>query len=325
MIDNIDILNFIFHVVHHGKDEPMLLDSTPITGYESFFKNRILECIIGNKFQFNNDSELLKLVRKIDVDTDQFVPVSKLIAIEFHGKKDKRIKAGVIIVIRARIEGEVKYILIKYDHENVLTYVKNGNNAVLQEIENTFSKSRTALQKSAIIDISDEELTEVVVVDKTNRNHITNFFKEFLHVNRTYTKQGLTKKLRKAFINTVKQYKNELPRDFTSTTSERFYNVVQNNDSFVKDDFLKVIMGEYYKEEMEIAFRRQLKKEDIQGEEFPFDKDIPKPTQKKFITAEGVKIQYPQVAQDTVEINNTAEATIVTITTNKLIEDHASD
>src|SRR5688572_26266703 len=156
-IEDIKITDFIFHVVHHGEEDPGLLDETPIDKYEHFFKERIKEVLDGNKFYFNPESTFLTQIKKLDNDHSLFLEISKALARKFHEIQDDRIKPGVMILMKTAIGGIDHYILIKYDHEMVIYYKKTTlNTAILDEMSNTFSKNKSALQKSAIIKLDGE-------------------------------------------------------------------------------------------------------------------------------------------------------------------------
>jgi hypothetical protein len=60
------------------------------------------------------------------------------------------------------------FSLIKYDSEEVISYnlIKNDTRAVLQEITNSFTKSKNALQKSALIELT-KQGGNLVVIDAT--------------------------------------------------------------------------------------------------------------------------------------------------------------
>src|SRR5689334_18580822 len=94
---DINILDFIFHVVHHGSKEPFLIDETPVKGFEGFFIDRIREIMDGNSFGFEKESQFLNDIRVIDNNPKKFVEISKELARRFHNE-DGRIKAGVMIL-----------------------------------------------------------------------------------------------------------------------------------------------------------------------------------------------------------------------------------
>lgn len=317
---NIDIENFIFHVVHHGADEPILMEDTPITGFETFFKLRIAEILEGNRFNFLDGSSFLDSLRMIEDEPEQFLAISKHLAESFHSHQSGSIKPGVMILLKADIDGKKKYILIKYDHEEVITYRTVNRQAILEEISNTFSKSKQALQKSAVVDLGDN-VVSAVVIDKSDRSNVTNFFKGFLGIKRFYEKEKLTQKVNNCFLDTIKDHRASLPAEFTSQASLIFYDHVQRADAFRQDETVKELFGTYYTDEIGRTFNRKLRAADILGEEFEFDKRIKKPRKKKFRTQEGVVIQYDTIAEGTVEIKAEGDETKIIITTKKLIEE----
>lgn len=64
-IENLSIEKFIFHVVHHRSDEPILLEQTPIGGFEDFFLKRALETLRGNRFTFADGSLTRTLLKQV--------------------------------------------------------------------------------------------------------------------------------------------------------------------------------------------------------------------------------------------------------------------
>lgn len=316
----IQIHDFIFHVVHHGADDPILMEETPIVGFEYFFKERVKEVIQGNKFYFNPASEFLQEIQKIPGANATFLEVSKTLARKFHAIQDDRIKAGVMILMKVTYGVKMLYILIKYDHENVIYYTQTADNkAILSEISNTFSKTKEALQKSAIVHL--EEQPFVVVVDKSERNDITKFFKGYLGIKRSYTKEELTDKVRDCFLATVRMNKENLPKEYTAGAQKVFYDAVQGADNFAPQEFVTSIFGALNTPDIQKTFERELKKKDVAGEEFEFNKNIKAPRLKKFRTSEGVSITYGEDAKDTVKITHTNDETTVTIVTKKLLEE----
>lgn len=323
-LEDITITDFIFHIVHHGVGQAQLMDSTPLGEFDVFFKARVLEILEGNKFNFTTPSNFLDSVNslKSDESAENFLRISKSLAIDLHTRQDSRVKPGVLILIRAIIQDRKKCILIKYDNENVLTYSQVENRAVLEEISNTFSKSSNALQKSAIVDLEDSD-PFVLVIDKINRKYVTEFFKGFLGVVRRYDEKTLTDKVKIAYLSTVKKFKDILPSEYTSTASTRYYDLVQITQSFEREAFLPLIFGQFYRDEMQRTFERELKNNDISGEQFDFDKSIRHPQKRKLRTVEGVTIQFDVDAEDTVNIDNdNPEKTVITIETSKLIEEN---
>ena len=87
---------FIFHVVHHGGDQPVLFGETPIGDFEPFFLARVRETLRGNRFVFLDGSVTRAALKQVVDDPNRFVEVSKTLALAFHHNvgSDRRIKPG---------------------------------------------------------------------------------------------------------------------------------------------------------------------------------------------------------------------------------------
>ena len=320
-IEKLRIERFIFHVVQHGAERPILLDDTPIATFEPFFLDRVKETLRGNRFVFVDGSTTCGLLRKIGADPRQFVEVSKALATDFHSRQDKRIKAGVLILMTLRVSKRTLYSLIKFDHEQVVSYDLVKTKAVLKEISNSFTKSPDALHKSALIELTATG-GNVVVVDRTVRADITEFFKGFLNVRRKYDGSEMTKRLGDIVLGTVKDHQNELPGEITRRARDRLYDLVQHRETFDADQFVSEYFGAHGTDDIRATFDRRLEKSGLEGERFRFDRNaVVKPSVRKYRTVEGVKLEYGEDAQDTVKITSKAGgSTIITIQTSKLIE-----
>lgn len=322
-IDALRIERFIFHVVHHGQEEATLLEETPLGDFESFFLGRVMDTLEGNRFQFVTGSPTCDLLRECMLDGGKFVENSKKLAIDFHGRHDKRIKPGVLIVMLLSAGDNRLFSLIKYDHEQVLTYdIEGGARAVLREIANSLTKSKKALHKSALIRLKDDG-GDIIVVDYTVRHEITDFFRGFLNSKRKYTSKEMTQTIHKCTLNTMKVHQSSLPEDVTRNISKRVFEAIQETDIFEEDSFVDKVFGPYASERIRKTFKTNLEKNDLAGESFTLDKRVVKrPRAFKWRTQEGVEIKYGQDAEDTVKIEPGAgsEKTVIKITTTKLSE-----
>jgi hypothetical protein len=56
------IRNFIFHVVHHGEDTPILFEDAPLGNFEQFFLDRVRDTLRGNRFVFVDASRTCELL-----------------------------------------------------------------------------------------------------------------------------------------------------------------------------------------------------------------------------------------------------------------------
>lgn len=322
-IENLSIDKFIFHVVHHRNDEPILLDETPIGDFEDFFLERAMETLRGNRFTFADGSITKTLLKQVLDDESQFVPVSKTLAQTFHAGRDKRIKPGVMILMTL-VTGQRKLLsVLKYDHEESVTYdITEDAKAILKAIANSFTKSADALQKSALIEIVDSDSDgddNIVVVDKTVRHEITDFFRGFLACKRLFDDKQMTQAVEALVVDVVKKHQNDLPNDITQNVRDRYYDTVQKRDKFDAAEFFAEFFGAHGSAAVRASFDKGLAKRSMEGEVFKFDKGaVKKLRPQKYKTAEGVKIDVPEKASDTVKTATTAAGTVITITTSRL-------
>lgn len=297
---------FIFHVVHHGQDEPILLEETPIGTFDDFFLERVKDTLKGNRFSFVSESATRQILQEVDDHPNRFVDCSKRLARDFHSRRDKRIKPGVLILMRLSAQSAKFHSLIKYDHEQVLTYTLQnsaaGQKAILQQIANSFTKSPDSLHKSALVKLT-KSGGDLVVVDRTVRADITEFFRGFLDVKRTYDAQQLTEQVVELAISAIKAHKNVLPPAITMRGRQLAYDAIQSRENFSEDQFFSDIFGTHGSDAIRETFDALLEKHDIAGESFKFKKDaVAAPRPRKFETEEGVSITVRESALDTYEI-----------------------
>lgn len=319
-IEAIKIENFIFHVVHHGEDDPILFDSAPLGTFEQFFIDRIKETLKGNKFLFKAASQVKEKLESWERDELSFVDVSKRLAIQFHRVGDKRMKTGVLIVIGLKSYDRKLYSLIKYDSEKVVTFIRDGAKAVLQAVTNNFTESPKALQKSALIDLEGGE-AEVVIIDRMSRTGISDFYKDFLGVERLRNPKEMTADLVKVVVRTVKAHCETLPATLTSKVSERIVEVAKARKEYEAESFIIDFFGVNATDEIRKTFESELEKLALAGEAFEYDEnELPQSEDKKWQTLEGIKITMPAKAKGKLTVTYDENETIITVRTRRLQE-----
>jgi len=326
--DNIDverlrIEKFIFHVVHHGENQPILLNETPIGQFEDFFLDRVRETVKGNKFNFIEGSRTFEILKNLEDEKETFLKASHSLAIDFHTRQNKTIKPGVMLFIVLTDGQENLYSIIKYDHEQVLAYELSGNNtAILQEVKNSFTKTKEALHKSALIRLNDC-CGEVIVIDQKIAHGITEFFKGFLNIKRKYQNTQMTEVVQLATQETVKEHRKELPQEFKQNFACKLVDTIKRTKVFDAESFFDKTFGPYGTEGIKKTFLKKLRKKDLADEVFEFDSStLTPPKTRKLKTKEGVEVKYPNIASDTVKIVHGApgEKTKITITTDGVDE-----
>lgn len=314
------IENFIFHVVHHGGPDAILFDDTPLGTFEPFFIDRIKETLRGNKFSFTKGSHVKEKLAEYQSKKVTFVDLSKKLARQFHGPRDKRVKSGVLIVI-ALVTGRKRlYSLIKYDSEKVVAFQVKGARAILEAVTNNFTESPKALQKSALIDLGSKD-AEVVIIDRMSRSGISDFFKEFLGVERLRNSLEMTGDIVKAIQQTVKLHLEELPPAITSKVSEKIVEIAIKRKEFEADGFFADFFGTKETDEIRKTFDLQLSERNLAGEVFVYDEEaLPRSEAKKYVTLEGITINIPAKARKSFSYKNDKDGTTITIRTARLRE-----
>lgn len=319
-IAGLRITNFIFHVVHHGQPEPILLDKAPIGDFEPFFLARIADTLKGNRYVFEGESLTRKGLADIAADEDRFIGVSKDFAIRFHAA-DQRIKKGVLILIGLETGGRKLHSLIKYDHEKVIAFVLKDAAAVLRDVVNSFTESPTALQKSALIELTADG-GELAVVDRIKRVGISDFFGTFLGVKRRHSETEMTKETLAAVVKVVNEHRHELPHEITGSVRPKIAQIVAQRKSFDADQFFADFFGVHGTQKIRDAFDGEMMRRNVMGEAFVFDEAaLPNKGSRTFLTDEGIKLIVPDKARDTVKHNTGPDGwTTVTIRTKSVAE-----
>lgn len=165
--------------------------------------------------------------------------MSKEIAQLFKLAHTNNTSDGVFIVSVASIGERKLLFLVKLDHKTIYQYKLQGTQALLEEVKNTFSEDKSAIQKVTLIDTSDKAAWDVLTTDRAARgtdNYITNYFRNFLGVNPRETDSDLTKKalsaarkwamLNKGNIDPKQEislYKNRAKGYHASQQTKRYY------------------------------------------------------------------------------------------------------
>lgn len=319
-IEALRITDFIFHVVHHGRPDPILLEAVPLGPFEAFFLARISETLKGNRYAFEDGSATRGSLALVAEDPGRFVAVSQDLARRLH-TEDDRIKRGVLIVMTLSAGERQFHSLIKYDHEKVVAFDVQNATAVLHDVVNSFTESPNALQKSALI-----ELTagggDLAIIDRNRRVGISAFFERFLGVRRQHTEAELTKGVLDATLKTVQQHQLELPPEITSRVKPKLAEIAERRGAFDADRFFGDFFGAHGTPEIRKSFDGELQRRNVVGEAFEYDRaSLPTGGPKRFVTNEGIRLVVPEAAAATIRQDTGADGwTTVTIRTRRVTE-----
>lgn len=193
----IKIEKLIFHIILTDDINPIFLEEVKITDeQQKFFRDRLADASQGRQFIFTeNNSPIKDLAEEIvNASDEDFLRISKDITSRFRTTHTSNMNDGVFIISIASIRTRKLLFLIKLDHKKVYEYKLKNNKALLEEVKNTFSEDKTAIQKVALIDINPNVVWDVLVFDRSCPFGITKFFGNFLSVIPRETESDLTKK-----------------------------------------------------------------------------------------------------------------------------------
>ncbi|MBB3396119.1 nucleoid-associated protein [Rhizobium sp. BK060] len=327
-IEQLRITHFIFHVVHHGQPEPILLDavpiglgSVPIGDFERFFLGRVSDTLKGNRFDFTAGSLTRDNLAAIASAPGRFVDVSQTLARQFHSHDDLRIKRGVLIVMVLRTGTRRLYSLIKYDHEKVVAFDVQDTTAILTDVVNSFTESPAALQKSALIELM-QQGGELAIIDRNTRTGISGFFERFLGVTRRHSETEMTKGIVDATLKTVQRHRLELPSDITTRVKPKILEITQNRTSFDAEQFVGDFFGAHGSDAIRATFQGELERRNLAGEAFTYDRSaVPAAGPRKYVTNEGIRLVVPESALGTFSQTTDSDGwTTVTIRTRQVTE-----
>lgn len=309
--DSFKIKRFIFHIIKQDELNPIFLDEVVLDKEQSiFFQDRFSDASQGTQFEFNDKktSEVYKNCKAIIDDPEKnFLSVSKDLTASFQTHHKKTSNDGVFITALVSVMDKTDLIfLIKLDNRKVYEYLIQNKKAVMQEIKNTFVEDKRAVQKIAIVNVSDFRVWDALAFDRnpSSGKAITDFFANFLAVHERETPYVLTGQV----VSAVRQWaianKSFLdPSQEVSSYKNRCIDYLRNANQVRSKNLIETVI---YDDNSERAkrLRRSLKSflqdKGLEGQVFiPNSKALDKATTKNIRrTAEGVKIEWEGDAKD---------------------------
>lgn len=303
--NSLSIRRMIFHVVGKTLDDPILLEEITPPQHSDFFLERVKSALKGNLFEFRQRSTTEQCLRNIRVDRNSFTIESQNLASDFQTHHSGTTSTGVFFVFElgtGAAEGRTIYALIKYDNEDVVRYVldENGRAQVprLERFQESFVRKAEAMQKIALVSLEADEGGSLIVRDRSNPAHISDYFEGFLQARRVNSPADLSQKLVEAFKQTFKDHRSTLPQDVQRSGVNRIFDVLrQGGHRFDPDDceaLIVAIFGQVPENSpLRKTLKRKLKENGVSEETFDIDpQQIQQPSRRRLETAEGVQITF---------------------------------
>lgn len=321
----LSIERMIFHVVGKTLDEPILLREIAPPQHTDFFLGRVKSALKGNLFEFRPKSNTERILREIADNADAFTEQTQLLARDFQTRHSSSTSMGVFFVFELKTgDGAVIYALIKYDNEDVVRYIlKNTDGPQVPQLERfheSFVRKPEAMQKIALVRLADKEGGQIIVRDRSNVAHISDYFEGFLQARRVNLPKDMSGKLVEAFKQTFKEHRTSLPPDVQKSGVNRIYEVMrQGGHRFDPDDCEPLIVAIFGQTDDGASIRKTLKRKlkelGVAEETFDIEPEhIQKPQRRRLETAEGVQVIYDEGHRPEIRDLNDGRKEVVIVT-----------
>lgn len=324
-IASLKIKKLIFHVIDVDAEETervkplneLILDADQ----NKFFLERIKSVASGIQYNFIEHAEHTKLPCQnlLEFEND-FQANSITLAQGFASYHKKNMASGVFVVaIAESLYSEHESInlvfLAKFDHRNVYQIIVKanddglGSHAIMQKVADTLVEDKSAIQKSALINLDAEKYSWDVLADERKLNvkgEITDYFRNFLGVTLKEVASVLTKKAVQAVHQwAIARDPAELPDgEEKGNYRSRAVAYMESNTVFELDSYINAIIRDEVNEErklrMEQSLRAQLDEAGITNQKFSTrPNSLPKKLKKQlWKTSEGITLEFFGEASD---------------------------
>ena len=317
--ESITIERFIFHIIVENEAKPHYLQELLLTQEQKvFFKHRLIDVAQGLRFTFvdRENAPTYGICKKMVDDNNKFVSLSKKLASAFQEHHDGKMTDGVFVTALVSINENTSYIfLLKIDNRLVYRYNLHKDRPTLEKIKKTFVEDPKAVQKMALISLSEEYSWDVLAFDRVGKKgDIGQYFKKFLGVQPKDDIYELTcNSFRKA---------NVWAKDHTELTNgeshfkyrQRAIDYLASHMVFNSDEFIESVIGVDEDEERRSAaiasFKGYLQEHGIYGQNFNISKKALSKTNAKHSirTAENLTLSWEgDPAAVNLEIPTTAD------------------
>jgi len=224
-VDSMSIDRLIFHVINvdaEGDDRVIELDEIQLDDDQrTFFLDRIKSVAKGIQYDFLERGVGTKqLCEQLVAKHDSFVEASVDLTTNFANHHRKSMASGVFVVATVTIQYAEKapltlVFLAKFDHRSVYQIIVQakldgtGQHAAMTKVANTLVEDKNAIQKSALVDISDKFAWGVLADERKLRpnGEVTDYFKNFLAVQLREVASVLTRRA----VSKVREWARGIP------------------------------------------------------------------------------------------------------------------
>jgi len=311
-LGQLGIERMVFHLVGPKPEDLVKLEAVNPGRFASFFLERIRSVNAGVPYVFSDASATRERLFRILGNSALFQPESESLAEDFQRRHGGSAAPGAFLVFVLTVGRERAFALLKYDDETVLTYevqdAPSGRKRVsLEALERTFVQNREALQKSALIRLTDDG-GELTVLDRRNQQKVARYFENFLDAVRVHEDADLTAKLVQVTRDVIRENKTLVRPEVYREMTKRTYEAASAGGQLGTDDqtsFLDAVMGVKLADNDPLVtkFKSALRKARIDGTPVTLDvTKVARPTTVRYVTVNKIQIRVPKEVEDFVEV-----------------------
>lgn len=303
-IDALKIKQMVFHLVGPSDADFVTLDAVDPGKFQDFFLQRIRSVNSGVPYLFTDASSTRERLARISANPSVFQQESERLAEDFQSVHGGGTAPGAFLVFRLEADGKEVFALLKYDDETVLTYdVQEGadgrRHVQLEEIERTFVQNPDALQKSALIRLTDDGAGELTVLDRRNQQKVARYFEGFLAARRVHDDARLTEILATVTREVIRRNRDLVDEQVYREAGQRAYNAASAGGALKGDEqrrFLETVIGKALPDDHPLLskFKNALRSARIEAAPVTLDAtSLRKPTVMRYVTKNGIQIRTP--------------------------------
>lgn len=300
---SLSIKKMVFHLVGPKQEHFIRLEAVDPGNFASFFLERIKSVNAGLPYRFSDASATRTRLDRISADQTVFQDESEALADDFQRNHGGTAAAGAFLVFALEMASGPAFALLKYDDEQVLTYdFKDGadgrKKVNLAALERTFVQNREALQKAALVRLTDGG-GDLSVLDRRNQQKVARYFENFLDAIRIHEDAAATEKLVNLTRKVIRENKALVHPDVVREMNKRTYDAASGGGSLAIDNqksYLEAVVGQSLANDAPIVVKYQsaLRRERIDGVAIKFDVTAVKPPRSvHYDTENDIRIRVP--------------------------------
>ena len=302
--------------------------------FEDFFLERIRETNVDGVHQFEEESGTKAALQSVACGELDFESAAQRVSKHFHDQHVGASSDGAFFVFELSCGNADRkyYSLIKYDFREALEQEVVDNAPHLRRIVNALISDRKAVQKSAIVKVTNGvAFASVAARDRTKvPPDIGDYFSKFLDVQRSRSDAELTQAAVDAVREALGQCKEILPDKNVPVAFRRAKAALRDQSAISADSIVAAILAaadhpddEVVRRRLEIAATRRIAANKLDGLEFsPSRTILRRPPYRRIRTIEGVTLEYPDdIANPVVQRQDGLNGTVFTIRTQEVRED----